>query len=197
MDTLTHYDRLIDENMDPVRDPKVLRDYMDKWDGEKFIDALDLTKSDCVLEIGVGSGRLAVKTAPLCKHFCGIDISPKTVSRAWENLAEFNNIELICSDFLTYDFSNCFDIIYSSLTLMHFESKELFFNKVFTLLKDNARFVLSIDKNTSDCIDMGKWKLKIYPDFPEKTIEYIKASGMVVTEQIETEFAYVFVCNKF
>ena len=29
---------LIDENNDSVHDPKPLRDYMDKWDGQAFID---------------------------------------------------------------------------------------------------------------------------------------------------------------
>ena len=29
---------LTDEKNDPVHDPKPLRDYMDKWDGQAFID---------------------------------------------------------------------------------------------------------------------------------------------------------------
>ena len=32
-DVIEHYNKLIDENNDPARDPKPLRDYMDKWDG--------------------------------------------------------------------------------------------------------------------------------------------------------------------
>ena len=39
-----HYDLLIEENNDPVHDPEPLREYMDKWDGQKFIDSLQLTK---------------------------------------------------------------------------------------------------------------------------------------------------------
>ena len=31
-DVIRHYDLLIEENNDPVRDPKPLKDYMDKWD---------------------------------------------------------------------------------------------------------------------------------------------------------------------
>lgn len=80
-----HYDLLIDENNDPVHDPKPLQDYMDKWDGQVFIDKMILNKENKVLEIGVGTGRLAVRVAPLCKDFFGIDISPKTIDRAKEN----------------------------------------------------------------------------------------------------------------
>ncbi|MEG2634122.1 MAG: GNAT family N-acetyltransferase, partial [Oscillospiraceae bacterium] len=33
-----HYNTLIDENNDPVHDPEPLREYMNKWDGQEFID---------------------------------------------------------------------------------------------------------------------------------------------------------------
>ena len=81
-DVIEHYDKLIDENNDPARDPKHLRDYMDKWDGEIFVESMRLDKSKSILEIGVGTGRLAMKVAPLCRKFIGIDVSPKTILRA-------------------------------------------------------------------------------------------------------------------
>ena len=56
VDVITHYDLLIDESNDPVCDPEPLKQYMDKWDGKPFIDALRLDKSKSVLEIGVGTG---------------------------------------------------------------------------------------------------------------------------------------------
>lgn len=33
MNTVEHYDNLIDENNDPVRDPEILKQHIDKWDG--------------------------------------------------------------------------------------------------------------------------------------------------------------------
>lgn len=122
-DVIHHYDTLIDENNDPARDPKPLRDYMDKWDGVRFIENLNLDKTKSVLEIGVGTGRIAIKVASQCQKFTGIDISPKTVLRAKENLCAYSNVELICGDFMSADFSEQFDVIYSSLTFMHIEDK--------------------------------------------------------------------------
>jgi len=58
---ISHYDSLIDENNDPARDPKPLQEYMNKWDGQVFIDELELSTGKTVLEIGVGTGRLALK----------------------------------------------------------------------------------------------------------------------------------------
>ncbi len=101
---ITHYDLLIDENNDPVNDPKPLRDHMEKWDGQPFIDALQLYKSKSVLEIGVGTGRLALKVVPYCKRFTGIDISPKTIERAKKHLGEYENVSLISPLYLDFDF---------------------------------------------------------------------------------------------
>ena len=101
-DVKTHYDMLIDEGNDPVYDPEPLKEYMNKWDGEHFIEEMKLTKDKTVLEIGIGTGRLALKVAPECKTLFGIDISPKTINRAKDNLKDFKNVTLICDDFLAY-----------------------------------------------------------------------------------------------
>ena len=122
---IEHYDKLIDENNDSVHDPKPLKDYMDKQDGQEFIESMQLDKSKSVLEIGVGTGRLAIKVAPSCNRFIGIDISPKTIDRATKNLSSYRNIQLICDDFMSFAFDEQFDVIYSSLTFMHIEDKKV------------------------------------------------------------------------
>lgn len=191
-----HYDILIDMNTDPVHDPQILRDYMDKWDGQKFIDKMNLDKSKSVLEIGVGTGRLAVRVAPFCGRFTGVDMSQKTIERAKENLKSVCNVNLIYADFLNYEFSEQYDVVYSSLTFMHIKEKQQAIEKVFSLLKSNGKFVLSIDKNQSDVIDAGFSKVSVSPDNPEDIKSYIEKSGLVIAEQYETEFAHIFVAEK-
>lgn len=195
-EVINHYDLLIEENNDPVHDPKPLRDYMDKWDGQAFIDKMKLGKDKSVLEIGVGTGRLAVRVAPLCGQFYGIDISTKTIDRAKENLSEQTNVKLLCGDFQTLDISYSFDVIYSSLTFMHIEEKQTAINKVAALLKDNGKFVLSIDKNQDGFIDTGTRKITVFPDTPAEIKSYISNSGLLLIEHYETEFAHIFVAKK-
>lgn len=195
-DVILHYDNLIDENNDPVNDPQPLKDYMDKWDGKAFIDSMQLDTDKTVLEIGVGTGRIAVKVAPLCKAFTGIDVSPKTVERAKEHLSETKNVALVCDDFNTYNFDSKFDVIYSSLTFMHIEDKQNTINKVHSLLNLGGMFVLSIDKNQDKYIDLGTRKIAVYPDNPEDTERYLNASGFTTIKMFETELAYIFVSEK-
>ena len=193
MNVMEHYDKLIEENNDPVYDPEPLKEHMNKWDGQAFIDAIELDKTKNVLEIGVGTGRIAIQTAPLCKNFYGIDISPKTIDRARQNLSMYQNIELICDDFMQHHFSVCFDAIYSSLTFMHIEDKQTCINRIYSLLNPSGRFVLSIDKSQNKYIDYGNRKIEIYPDNPTDIKAYMIKSGLTLLNCIETEFAYIFV----
>ncbi len=191
-----HYDILMNEGNDPVHDPEPLKAYMDKWDGQVFIDKMQLSKHKTVLEIGVGTGRLAVRTAPLCKAFYGIDISPETIKGAKKNLEQHKNVNLICDDFMTYNFNTTFDVIYSSLTFMHIKDKQSAINKVQKLLKNGGLFVLSTDKNQDEFIDIGSNKIVVYPDTTEEITQCINNSGLNLLEHYETEFANIFVCRK-
>jgi len=193
---IQHYDALIEENNDPVHDRVQLRAYMDQWDGVPFINALDLSPEKTVLEIGVGTGRLAIKIAPNCKSFCGIDLSPKTIDRAKENLAAFQNIVLLCGDFLTYTFSERFDIVCSSLVFMHIEDKTAAVQKAAGLLNSGGKLVISIDKNPSDRLECNGRILNIYPDNPEQLCAIVKAAGFLCGQMIETEFAYIITAVK-
>ncbi|PKM63337.1 MAG: hypothetical protein CVU97_00765 [Firmicutes bacterium HGW-Firmicutes-21] len=187
-----HYDSLIDENNDPVYDPQPARDYMDKWDGWEFIDELQLTSEKDVLEIGIGTGRLAIKVGNKCKHLTGIDLSPKTIDRATQNLAVFTNTTLICDDFMKHSFDKHFDVIYSSLTFMHIEDKTAAIKKVASLLKPNGRFVLSVSKSQNKYIDYSVRKICVYPDNPDEICGYIKSAGLLLERRFETEFAFIF-----
>lgn len=193
---IEHYDMLVDENNDPVHDPKQLRDYMNKWDGGLFLNSMELDQFKSVLEIGCGTGRLAVQVAPLCAKFCGIDISPKTIQRAKENLSMSNNVMLICDDFMEHSFDSSFDIIYSSLTFFHFQDKQAAIYKTASLLNENGRFILSLSKNQDAYIDMGERKILIYPDDFSIMKKYITNAHLNLIKCFETEFAYILIIIK-
>ncbi|MDD4164450.1 MAG: GNAT family N-acetyltransferase [Eubacteriales bacterium] len=193
---INHYDTLVDENNDPVHDPAPLKTYMNKWDGDAFIEALQLSPGKSVLEIGVGTGRLAMRVCGKCRSFTGVDISPKTIERAKENLREFSNVHLICGNYLTHKFHSTFDVIYSSLTFMHIKDKKAAIQKALDLLSPGGRFVLSIDKNQQTDIDYGTRRIPVFPDRPEEVSELLTKAGFTIEQQFETEFAVIFTAVK-
>lgn len=193
---IRHYDQLIAQNNDPVLDPPVLQEYMNRWDGPAFIRSMQLHPAKSVLEIGVGTGRLAVRTAPLCGRFVGIDLSPKTAERAKVHLAAMKNATVLCGDFLTWTFAETFDAIYSSLTFMHIEDKQKALHKIAALLQNDGLFVLSTDKNQDGYIDAGAGKITVFPDTPADIVSYINHAGLTLITQYETDFAHIFVAKK-
>lgn len=196
MDVAKHYDMLIKEENDPYRDPLPLREYMEKWDGKKFIESMHLSGKEKILEIGVGTGRVASKVVPLCFSFNGIDISPKTIERAKENLSGYKNKHLICADFLDFYFNETYDVIYSTLTLQHFEDKQAFISKASTILNNGGIICLSLDKNRNQFIDTGNRKLRVFPDNPAIIEKCIENAGLRLQEKYEIEFATIMICSK-
>ena len=191
MNVREHYDLLIDEGNDPVHDPEPLRSYMDKWDGDAFLSLLELSPKKFALEIGIGTGRLAIRTAPKLRHLTGIDLSPHTIKRAAENLTQYTNIDLISGDFLSYPLMGAFDVIYSSLTLMHIEDKQYFIEKAAQLLSPGGILVLSLDKSRDTYIDYGTRKLRVYPDDPANILALMKRCGLMPQDMVQTEFAWL------
>ena len=59
---------------------------------DKFIDDMQLSGNEAVLEIGVGTGRLAIKVCGICREFYGIDISAKTIEAAKTKRKPLKNI---------------------------------------------------------------------------------------------------------
>lgn len=79
---------------------------------------------------------------------------------------------------------------------MHIKEKAKAIDKVSELLNENGRFVLSIDKNSDEYIDMGTRKIKIYPDNADDISKCIRTSGLVLKNRYDTEFATIFTAVK-
>ena len=67
-----HYDLLIDENNDPVHDPKSLQNYMDKWDGQTFIDKMELDKDNLSLKSALVQVGLPFASHPNAVNFSAL-----------------------------------------------------------------------------------------------------------------------------
>lgn len=192
-----YYDRLIELGDDPVYDPNPLAEYMDRWDGPPFLEALELSDSKDYLEIGVGSGRLALRVAPYCRRFVGIDLSPKTVERAAENLSGCPGVTLVCGDFLTHSFGERFDTIYSSLTFFHISGKAEAISKVYALLKEGGRFVLSLEQEERRTVDFSEeLGIELFPDDPKQIEGLMQTVGFRLAPPIDLEAAILLVGDK-
>ena len=76
---------------------------IDKNIVHKILEAADLNKNDTVLEIGPGRGMLTQMMAPYVKKVVAVEIDRRLVEDLRGGLGDFDNIELVCADFLRVD----------------------------------------------------------------------------------------------
>ncbi len=95
---------------------------------------LYLKDYESVLDIGCGTGRHSQALSERFKRYLGIDVSVGMLSRAKEKNPKIAKSFLAKSFFDVTDHES-FDFLHSSLSLMHFEDLDHFFNRAFELLK--------------------------------------------------------------
>ena len=185
VDVRTHYDTLIREDNDPVLDPPEAQRYMQRWDGPRFWNALGDLAGRRVLEIGVGTGRLArVALAAGCAHLTGIDLSPLTIERARAHLSTFPNAELLVADITRFRRPGAYDLAYSVLTWMHIDDNRAALENTFASLRAGGRLVLSLAQ-PEPVLEYNHRRLRLFPTDPEGTRAALQALRCHVDPPVE------------
>lgn len=110
------------------------------------IDVMDFKHDNPrVLDLGAGTGLLTkflLEKYPNSKVTL-IDLSKNMLNEAKSRFKYNSNINYLNEDYMTYQFSEKFDIIMSSLSIHHLtqEEKEALYNKYVNLLNDDGIFV--------------------------------------------------------
>ena len=69
----------------------------------KIIRAAEITKEDCVLEIGPGIGTMTQYLAEAAGHVCAVEIDKNLIPVLNETLADYSNVTIINDDILKTD----------------------------------------------------------------------------------------------
>ncbi len=70
---------------------------------EKIMDAAEITKEDCVLEIGPGIGTMTQYLAERAKKVIAVEIDSNLIPILQETLADYDNVQVINEDILKLD----------------------------------------------------------------------------------------------
>lgn len=175
-----HYDLLIDEiddpahpATDPFHDEGLLRAWMEQVDGPAFWQALGDVRGQAVLEIGVGTGRVARKVLELgCAQLTGIDVSPKTLERARRNLAAYPNLELLRYNAEDFRREGVFDAAYCVWAFFHIADQRRALANIVASLKPGGSVVLSLETG-DEWLDYGPRRIRQYPVQPDLVVQWL------------------------
>ncbi len=70
---------------------------------EKIMDAAEISKDDCVVEIGPGIGTMTQYLAERAKEVIAVEIDEKLIPILQETLSEYDNVSVINDDILKVD----------------------------------------------------------------------------------------------
>ncbi|MGH2838259.1 MAG: class I SAM-dependent methyltransferase [Thermoleophilaceae bacterium] len=106
-----------------------------------------LGASSVVVDLGSGTGQLALKIAPLCRRVVAVDPSPVMVERLRRKIdeARIDNVEIAPAGFLTYDHTGePADYVYSRYALHHLPDfwKVMALRRVRAMLRPGGLFRL-------------------------------------------------------
>jgi SAM-dependent methyltransferase len=95
---------------------------------DAIAEALALSESDVVLELGCGAARIGREMVARCRQWVGADISPNMIRVAGRRLADHDNVrlEVLERTSLSMIDSDSLDKAYSIAVLCHMDKEDLF-----------------------------------------------------------------------
>lgn len=146
-----------------------------------------IRKSDKVLEVGCGVGRIGEALAPYCSTWTGSDMSPKMLGHASNRLRGLSNVHLVqlrrvgLSEFD----NNSFDVVYFTNMLMHVDEMDQwqYAKDTCRVLRPGGRILMDIIDIESDVgwemymRDVGRFK---HLERPPYTPRFSTASELQV-----------------
>jgi ubiquinone/menaquinone biosynthesis C-methylase UbiE len=110
-------------------------------------EILKIKDTDVILEIGTGTGELALKLSVYCRKVVAIDVSKKMIDFAKMKAESQNkvNIQFYNAGFLTFEnYDKPFDVIVTQLALHHLPDywKIMALRRIYGMLKEGGIFYL-------------------------------------------------------
>lgn len=144
---------------------------------------INIKDTDLLLEIGTGTGELALKFSAHCRKVVAIDVSKKMINFA-KTKAEGQkktNIEFYNAGFLTYEnYDEPYDVIVTQLALHHLPDywKMIALRRIYGMLKEGGKFYLRDVVFPSLILDYDSYFNKIVNDLR-------KSAGDKLAEETE------------
>ena len=120
-------------------------------------ETVELRKTECLLDVGCGTGLFINEIAQMVKEIIGIDISRRMLEIAKRTCKNLSNVNLICADadYMPVQ-KKIVDKIVSFTLLQHMPKMDYTHKEFLRIAKDDAIIILTFTKKTFDLEDVKK-----------------------------------------
>lgn len=177
--------------------------YWDSFEKEHLVRYIESAKGKKVLDAGAGTGRLSVKLYKAGAKVTALDISPEMLHLLGEKNPDIERVEGDMEQMPLPD--DTFDMVFSTLALVHLKKIEPFMDEAYRVLKDDGIFVLVNIHFRKPLIlsdRQGKYTIQCYNHFPRHVKEaaeklaYGIEKEIIVTEGDDVWVSQILVLKK-
>lgn len=160
--------------------------YLNTFEQKKILPLLGNVRDKRILDVGAGTGRLAVQLAqfPGAK-VTALDVSEKMLERLYK---KNNAIEIMVGDGESLPFaSGSFDIVVAAFFIVHLKDPKLFFDEVYRVLAPGGiLLVTNINQKDPPVVKTGAGDIIIesYYHRPEKIREELEDLAFTIEDEV-------------
>lgn len=163
--------------------------YLNSFEQNKLLPLLGNVKNKKILDVGAGTGRLAIALDQQGAEVTAIDVSSAMLNVLRQKSG--NNISTVVASAEKLPFeSKAFDIVIAAFLVVHLKDPIIFFDEVYRILKSEGIFlVTNINQKEAPAIKTAEGIIKItsYYHRPEKIIGMLEKLAFSIEEEIFTK----------
>jgi len=156
--------------------------YWDSFEKDRVLPLLGDLSGKKVLDVGAGTGRLAIRLAQKGAEITALDISEEMLGKI-----KNKKIEKVIGEAEYLSFKNeSFDIVVATFLIVHLKDLKRFFDEVYRVLKPGGLFlVTNINQRKAPAVKTkeGLVEIESYYHKPEKVIEELENLAFVIEKQ--------------
>ena len=159
--------------------------YWDSFEKLHLLPYIKSTNGKKVLDAGAGTGRLSVRLFDAGADVTALDLSPEMLAKLQSKNSKIETIEGDLEDMPLPD--NAFDMVFSSLALVHLKKIEPFLDECYRVLKDDGKLILVNIHYRKPLVlqdEQGKYIIKCYNHFPRHVRETAEELAFGIEKEI-------------
>lgn len=159
--------------------------YWDSFEQHKLDGYFREAKGKKVLDAGAGTGRLSVRLQNAGAQVTALDISPEMLAILKKKRHIVETVEGDMEDMPFKD--GTFDMVFSSLAIVHLKKIDKFLDECYRVLKDNGKLILINIHYRKPLVlsdKQGKYTITCYNHFPKHVREEAEKLAFGVEKEI-------------